>query len=187
MTGQCDVRTKDRTRTSHRGWAFAAVGMRLCTRVCMRLLLFECFSVVSVQVCLCICWFDESQDLFLRSIFASFVVLVSFRCHCLKSYVSFTDSVAKWLRRPSESERSRVRIPLSTGFFRVESYHYQLLKKLALQWLPCQAPGIIGLALGLVGLVSAYCDWVSRKFDLQLLSQCGSAYNCLSRSVPEVH
>ena len=25
------------------------------------------------------------------------------------------------------------------------------------------------------------------KFDLQLLSQCGSTYNCLSRSVPEIH
>ena len=33
-------------------------------------------------------------------------------------------------------------------------------EKLALQWLPCQAPGIIGSALGLVGPVSAYCDWV---------------------------
>ena len=26
-----------------------------------------------------------------------------------------------------------------------------------------------------------------RKFDLQLLSPCGSMYNCLSRSVPEIH
>ena len=33
-------------------------------------------------------------------------------------------------------------------------------KKLALQWLPCQAPGVIGSALGLVGPVSVYCDWV---------------------------
>ena len=32
--------------------------------------------------------------------------------------------------------------------------------KLALQWLPCQAPGIIVSALGLVGPVSAYCDWM---------------------------
>ena len=32
--------------------------------------------------------------------------------------------------------------------------------KLALQWLPCQAPGIIGSVLGLVNLVSVYCDWV---------------------------
>ena len=30
--------------------------------------------------------------------------------------------------------------------------------KLALQWLPCQVPGMIGLVLGLVGPVSVYCD-----------------------------
>ena len=35
--------------------------------------------------------------------------------------------------------------------------------KLALQWLPCQAPGVKGSALGLVGPVSVYCDWVRWK------------------------
>ena len=35
--------------------------------------------------------------------------------------------------------------------------------KLALQRLPCQAPGIIGSTLGLVGPVSVYCDWVRWK------------------------
>ena len=35
--------------------------------------------------------------------------------------------------------------------------------KLALQWLPCQAPGVIGSMLGLVSLVSVYCDWVRLK------------------------
>ena len=29
--------------------------------------------------------------------------------------------------------------------------------------LPCQAPGVIGSALGLVGPVSVYCDWVRWK------------------------
>ena len=29
--------------------------------------------------------------------------------------------------------------------------------------------------------------WRDRKFDLQLLSQCGSTYTCLSRPVPEIH
>ena len=47
---------------------------------------------------------------------------------------------------------------LRRDFFGVESY--QWLKKLARQWLPCQAPGVIGSALGLVGPVSVYCDWV---------------------------
>ena len=32
--------------------------------------------------------------------------------------------------------------------------------KLALQWLPSQAPGVRGSALGLVGPVSVYCDRV---------------------------
>ena len=32
--------------------------------------------------------------------------------------------------------------------------------KLALQWLPCQTPGVIRSALGLVGPASVYCDWV---------------------------
>ena len=36
-------------------------------------------------------------------------------------------------------------------------------QKLTLQWLPCQAPGVIGSALGLVGPVSVYCDWVRWK------------------------
>ena len=38
------------------------------------------------------------------------------------------------------------------------------LKKMAPQWLPCQAPGIIGSALGLVGPVSVYCDCVRWEF-----------------------
>ena len=35
--------------------------------------------------------------------------------------------------------------------------------KLELQLLPCQAPGVIGSVLGLVGPVSVYCDWVRWK------------------------
>ena len=35
--------------------------------------------------------------------------------------------------------------------------------KLALQWLPYQAPGVIGSVMGLVGPVSVYCDWVKWK------------------------
>ena len=31
--------------------------------------------------------------------------------------------------------------------------------KSTLQWIPCQAPGVIGSAPGLVGPVSVYCDW----------------------------
>ena len=57
-----------------------------------------------------------------------------------------------------ESGRSRVRIPLASGFFRGRVI--PVTSKLALQWLPCQAPGVTGSALGLVGPVSVYCDWV---------------------------
>ena len=46
---------------------------------------------------------------------------------------------------------------LHRDFFGVESY--QSLEKMALQWLPCHAPGV----LGLVGPVSVYCDWVRWK------------------------
>ena len=38
-----------------------------------------------------------------------------------------------------------------------------MTSKLALHWLPCQAPGIIGSVVGLVGLVSVYCDRVRWK------------------------
>ena len=56
-----------------------------------------------------------------------------------------------------ESGRSRVGIPLEPGFFRGPVL--PVISKLALQWLSCQAPGM-GSALGLVGPVSVYCDWV---------------------------
>ena len=46
---------------------------------------------------------------------------------------------------------------LRRDFFGVESYQWLQ------QWLPCQAPGVIGSALGLVGPVSVYCDWVRWK------------------------
>ena len=58
-----------------------------------------------------------------------------------------------------ESWRSRDRIPLAPGFF-FRGRVIPVTSKLALQWLPCQAPGVIGPALGLVGPVSVYCDWV---------------------------
>ena len=49
--------------------------------------------------------------------------------------------------------------------------------KWLLQWLPCQAPGVIGSALGLVAPVSVYRDW-SRQLALERLSQCGSTCKC---------
>ena len=49
---------------------------------------------------------------------------------------------------------------LRRDFFGVESYQWL---KHWYQWLPCQAPGVIGSVLGLVGPVSVYCDWVRWK------------------------
>ena len=43
------------------------------------------------------------------------------------------------------------------------SSHTRDLKHLVLQWLPCQAPGVIGSMMGLVGPVSILFDWVRWK------------------------
>ena len=59
---------------------------------------------------------------------------------------------------PSESGRSEVRIPLALGIFSIP-----VTSKLALRWLPCQAPGVIGSVLGQVDRVSVYCNWVRWK------------------------
>ena len=42
--------------------------------------------------------------------------------------------------------------------------------EIVLQWLPCQESGIIVSVLGLVGLMSIYCD-EGEQFYMQLLSQ----------------
>ena len=55
-----------------------------------------------------------------------------------------------------ESGRPRVQIPPAQRFFRGRVI--PVTSKLALQWLPCQAPGVIRSMLGLVGPVSVYCD-----------------------------
>ena len=63
-----------------------------------------------------------------------------------------TASLAEWLRRPPRERK---------GFFRGRVI--QVTSELALQWLPCLTPGVIGSALGPVGPVSIYCDWVRWK------------------------
>ena len=66
-----------------------------------------------------------------------------------------TASLAKLLRRPPRERKIRGSNPACDWIFpgRVIPVTY----KLALQWLPCQAPDIIGSALRLVGPVSDYC------------------------------
>ena len=69
-----------------------------------------------------------------------------------------TVSLALWLTRPPRERQTQGSIPACAGIFRGQVIPVTL--KLALQWLPCQAPGVIGSALGLVGSVSVYCDWM---------------------------
>ena len=52
----------------------------------------------------------------------------------------------------ASASRAWVRIPLAPRFFRGRVT--PVTSKLALQWLPCQAPGVLGSVLGLVGPVS---------------------------------
>ena len=104
---------------------------------------------------------------------------------CVDNSVATTASLAKWLRRPRRERKIRRSNPTWDGISqgRVTPVTYTL----ALQWLSFQAPGAIGSALDW----SARCQYTvtgwGRKCDLQLLTQCGSTYNCLSRSVPEIH
>ena len=72
-----------------------------------------------------------------------------------------TASLAQQLRLPPRERKIRGSNHACDGIFWIESY--QGRKKMALQWLPCPAPGVIGSALGLVGSVSVYCDWVRQK------------------------
>ena len=51
--------------------------------------------------------------------------------------------------------------PLAPGFYRGRVI--PVTSKLVLQWLPCQAPGVVGSVLGLVSPVSVYCDSVKWK------------------------
>ena len=79
----------------------------------------------------------------------------------LLSPIPYTASLAKWLRRPPLEWKIRGSNPACDGIFLGRVIPVTL--KLALRWLPCLAPGIIGSALGLVGPVSVYCDWVRWK------------------------
>ena len=51
-------------------------------------------------------------------------------------------------KRRKKNKKKNMKVPTKSGNY------------LAPEWLPCQAPGIIGSALGLVGPVSVNCDWM---------------------------
>ena len=67
-------------------------------------------------------------------------------------YEVYLSSCSSW--PPSLASRSACSFPW------IPDRAIVLTKKLASQWLPCQAPGIIGSVLGMVGPVSVYFGWV---------------------------
>ena len=73
-------------------------------------------------------------------------------------------------RRPPRERKIPGSNPACAGIFPGMSHTSDL--KLALQWLPYQAPGVIGSVLGLAGPVSVHCDWVRWKV-WSVTSQCG--------------
>ena len=73
-------------------------------------------------------------------------------------YVHPNHLVGLVVRRPPQDRKIPGSNPACAGIFSESSI--PVTQKLALQSLPCQAPGVIGSALGLVGPVSVYCDWV---------------------------
>ena len=63
------------------------------------------------------------------------------------------------VRCPLQERQTRDPVPFSLWGFSGHSCTADLVT-LLLYWLPCQAPGDKRLALGLVGPVSVYCEWV---------------------------
>ena len=93
-----------------------------------------------------------------------------------KQTLNYSTPLSRWQNRlptwrtprwPSgKASASRAEDPefesrLCRDFFGIESY--QWLKNWHSSGYPAKAPGVIGSALGLVGLVSVYCDWVRKK------------------------
>ena len=117
----------------------------VCVCACVREILIQCNFILYIYVCVCV----RERERFLSNV----IYLCQIHQHCV-----FVVSSVNMSTNAFESGRSRVRILLAPGFFRGRVI--PVTQKLALQWLPCQAPSIIGSALGLVGPVSVYCDWV---------------------------
>ena len=89
------------------------------------------------------------------------------------SHLHLLGLVSPWfsLFRPprwhsGKTSASRAEDPRFESCLRQDFFWGQVIpvtQKLALQWLPCQTPGVIGSAPGLVSPVSVYCDWVRWK------------------------
>ena len=85
-----------------------------------------------------------------------------------------------------ESGRSRVWFLLAPcGFFQVESY--QWLKYWHSSDYPAKCLALEGQRWDRLARCQYTVTGWETKFDLQLLSQCGSTYTCMSRSISEIH
>ena len=86
----------------------------------------------------------------------------------------------------SRAEDSRFESRLLQDFSRVESY--QFTSKLALQWLSCQAPGIIGSVPGLVAQCQYTVTELDGKLDRYATSISVQQYVKLSEQIrPTIH
>ena len=85
----------------------------------------------------------DSYELTFRFMSSSVITCPSYKANLLAGLVVKASA--------SRAEDPGFESRLRRDFFRIESI------KLALQWLPCQAPCVIGSALGLVGPMSVYC------------------------------
>ena len=148
------VGSKASSYSSIRGWLFCFVFSLLKVPSSCK----ECLRNEFVQIFVMLPHWDRSG----RSNLQSHPVTVSWHHANMSLYLSWhlsrTTSLAKWLRRPPWEQKIWGLNPVCDGI--LPGQVILLTSKLALKWLPCQAPGIIGSALGLVGRVSVYCDWM---------------------------
>ena len=98
----------------------------------------------------CDCTFADDGNASWYSVFR--VPMVELRLDC--EDCSLLTSSASMI--PAPGFESRFRLDLFPG--RITHTDF---KTGSPQWLPCQAPGVIGSALGLVGPVSVYCGWLT--------------------------
>ena len=130
---------------------FGGLGFVFFLFVCFFLLLFFLFWGVFLVIAAAVTAVDHVCD-----------VCSGEHCRvCNLAPNAQTASLAKWCGVRPESGRPGFASRFPHGSFPGSSHTSDL--KLVLQWLPCQAPGVIRSVLGVVGSVSACRDWVRSK------------------------
>ena len=107
------------------------------------------------------------------------------RKHCWLEFGHVYLLVGWCLGHPPWELKTRGSIPVfSMGIFL--GWVILVTKKLAPQWLSFQGAGVYVVSAVTGWLVSVYCDWMRYK-GWSAISQCGSSWIFLSRSVPGIH